>query len=135
MQCPFQYFGTRLLRLETAPPRPEERLDFLLQGNIVHEVLAEWYAHRQEIGPIFERIFERFSEEQSIPNGYHTERLRNAMLQDLERFAADESWPRQNFTSQVEQKFLLRLDAVKGQQLASPAKVLGQLLGHPLGHV
>ena len=31
LQCPFQYFGSRLLRLKTAPPRPEERLDFLTQ--------------------------------------------------------------------------------------------------------
>ncbi len=108
LQCPFQYFGSRLLRLKTAPPRPEDRLDFSLQGNIVHEVLAEWYAHPQEIGPLFHSVFERFLEEKHIPNGYHTERLRNAMLQDLERFAADETWPREGFTSQVEQKFVFR---------------------------
>ena len=106
LQCPFQYFGTRLLRLETAPLRPEDRLSFQLQGNIVHEVLAEWWAEPQEIAPIFRRVFERIAEEQRLPNGYHTERLRNAMLQDLERFAADERWPRQGFTSQVEQKFV-----------------------------
>jgi ATP-dependent helicase/DNAse subunit B len=105
LQCPFQYFGTRLLRLKTAPPRPEDRLDFSLQGSIVHEVLAEWYAHPQEIGPLFHNTFERFLEEEHIPDGYHTERLRNSMLQDLERFAADETWPREGFTSQVEQKF------------------------------
>lgn len=109
LQCPFQYFGTRLVRLKPRPGRPEDRLDFSLQGNIVHEVLAEWYSQPQEIGPIFQRVFERFSEEHHIPNGYHTERLRNAMLEDLERFAADEGWPRQDFTSQVEQKFVFPL--------------------------
>jgi len=106
LQCPFQYFGTRLLRLKTAPPPPEDRLDFSLQGNIVHEVLAQWYAHPQEIGPLFHNVFERFLEEKHIPDGYHTERMRNSMLQDLERFAADETWPREGFTSEVEQKFV-----------------------------
>jgi ATP-dependent helicase/DNAse subunit B len=106
LQCPFQYFGTRQLRLKLPPKRPEDRLSFLLQGNIVHDVLAEWYAQPQEIGPLFHRIFERISEEQHIPNGYHTERLRNAMLQDLERFACDQSWPRLGFTSQQELEFV-----------------------------
>ena len=110
LQCPFQYFGTRLLRLETAPPRPEDRLDFSLQGEIVHAVLAEWCAQPQEIGPLFHRIFERFAEEQHLPGGYHAERLRNAMLENLERFAADERWREERFTSQAEQKFVHRLD-------------------------
>jgi ATP-dependent helicase/DNAse subunit B len=109
LQCPFQYFGTRLLRLKTAPPRPEDRLSFLLQGNIVHAVLAEWYADGQEIGPVFERVYERFLEEQRIPQGYHTERLRNGMLRDLERFATDESWPRPGYTSQTELQFVFPL--------------------------
>ena len=84
-------------------------MDFQLQGNIVHEILAEWCAHPQEIEPLFHRIFERVLEEKHIPGGYHTERLRNAMLQNLQRFAADERWPRGTFTSQVEQKFVFRL--------------------------
>src|SRR5262249_40911715 len=29
-QCAFQFFGRHTLKLETAPPRPEERLDFRL---------------------------------------------------------------------------------------------------------
>ena len=32
LQCPFQYFAQRLMRLKTAPPRPEERLSFLEAG-------------------------------------------------------------------------------------------------------
>jgi ATP-dependent helicase/DNAse subunit B len=109
LQCPFQYFGTRLLRLKPRPALSQERLDFSMQGNIVHAVLAEWYAQPQEIGPLLQRVFERFSEEKHIPNGYHTERLRNGMLEDLKRFAADESWPRQDFTAQVELKFVFPL--------------------------
>src|ERR1035441_5514084 len=59
LQCPFQYFTQRLMRLKTAPPRPEERLSFLEQGNIVHEVLAAWWHDPQNVAPPFERIFAR----------------------------------------------------------------------------
>src|SRR6185369_5227967 len=54
LQCPFQYFAARLMRLKTAPLRPEKRLSFLEQGNIVHEVLSEWWQQPQDITPLFE---------------------------------------------------------------------------------
>jgi ATP-dependent helicase/DNAse subunit B len=112
LQCPFQYFGGRTLRLKTRPKRPEERLNnnFLLQGEIVHAVLAEWYTQPQEIGPLFQRVFEEFCGEHQIPPGYHTERLRNAMLENLERFATDTQWPRTNFASRMELEFALPLN-------------------------
>jgi len=110
VQCPFQYFGGRLLRLKPAPPWPENRLGFSLQGEIVHAVLAEWRAQPQEIGGLFERIFAEKCAEKSIPQGYHTERLRNAMLADLERFAADGQWPRAGYSSRTEQEFEFPLD-------------------------
>ncbi|MBV9745972.1 MAG: PD-(D/E)XK nuclease family protein, partial [Acidobacteriia bacterium] len=105
LQCPFQYFAGRMLSLRTSPPRPEDRLDFRLQGEIVHTVLAEWYADRQPIGPLFERAFEACLERYCVPQGYHTERLRNGMLADLERFAADTQWQRSRFSAATEQKF------------------------------
>ena len=112
LQCPFQYFGGKTLRLKTAPPRPEERLDFMTQGSIVHATLAEWYAHPQDIGALFESIFEAALEEKRIPQGYHVERLRNAMLEDLRAFAEDARWPRGAFQSQTEQAFEFALETV-----------------------
>ena len=114
LQCPFQYFGTRLLRLQTAPQRPEERLDFLTQGNIVHEVLAKWFADGREVGALFEEIFARNLEEKQIPAGYHTERLRNAMLDDLLAFSRSDRWPPGEYQSRMEEKFEFALgDSVK----------------------
>jgi ATP-dependent helicase/DNAse subunit B len=110
LQCPFQYFARGLMKLDTAPPRPEERLSFIEQGNIVHEVLAEWWNQPQDIAALFERIFARRLEEAHIPNGYHTERLRNGMLDDLKRFAAQDQWQRTGWTSQTEIKFAFPLD-------------------------
>jgi ATP-dependent helicase/DNAse subunit B len=110
LQCPFQYFGSRTLRLQTAPPRPEERLDFLTQGNIVHEVLARWFAQPQAIAALFEEVFARVLEEKQIPAGYHTERLRNAMLDDLTAFVESDRFPPGRFQSRMEEKFEFQLD-------------------------
>ena len=110
LQCPFQYFGRRTLRLKPAPSRPEERLDFLTQGNIVHEVLAAWWADQRDMALLFEDVFARYVELKRIPWGYHTERLRNAMLDDLRAFAGDGQWPRGDFQSRMEEKFIFRLD-------------------------
>jgi ATP-dependent helicase/DNAse subunit B len=108
-QCAFQFFCKTTLRLKVPPKRPQERLDFSMQGEIVHAVLAEWYSHPQEMEPLFAKVFDTYCDARRIPGGYHTERLRNAMLTDLERFAADDRWPRLAFASQMEQKFLFPL--------------------------
>jgi ATP-dependent helicase/DNAse subunit B len=110
LQCPFQYFSLRTLRLKTAPLRPVKRLDFMTQGNIVHQVLAEWWANARDVTPLFERVFAEQLEARRIPGGYHTERLRNAMLEDLQAFAGDSAWPRASYQSRMEEKFMMALD-------------------------
>ena len=118
LQCPFQYFGSRFLRLKPAPPRPEERLDFLTQGNIVHEVLKEWYTERRDMGALFEAIFARIIGEKQIPAGYHTERLRNAMLDDLIAFTRADRFPAGEFESRMEKEFEFALTdslAIRGK--------------------
>ena len=76
----------------------------------MHEVLAGWWADQGDIAPLFEDVFARYVEEERIPSGYHTERLHNAMLDDLRGFAADNQWPRSDFQSRMEERFVLRLD-------------------------
>jgi ATP-dependent helicase/DNAse subunit B len=109
LQCAFQYFGRHSLKLETRPPRPDERLDFLTQGNIVHGVLARWWMGGGDIASMFDEAFARAFETQGIPFGYHTERLRNAMRDDLLAFAADVQWPRGEFRSRTELPLLYAL--------------------------
>ena len=110
LQCAFQYFGRYTLRLKGRPLRPEERLDFMTQGSIVHEVLKQWYAEPQDVAALFARIFAELSEEKRVPRGYHTERLRNTMLDDLKAFAADEKWRREGWKSRFEAEFQFALD-------------------------
>jgi RecB family exonuclease len=110
LQCPFKFFGGRVLKLDPPPPRPEKRLDFPAQGDIVHAALAEWYGGSQDMSALFERIFEDALEELRVPPGYHVERLRNAMLEDLLAFAADTRWPRAGLDSQMECDFEFALN-------------------------
>jgi len=105
LQCGFQYFGRHSLKLRPRPPRPDQRLDFMLQGNIVHDVLARWWMEGGDISTVFHEAFESALEEHDIPTAYHTERLRNAMLDDLLAFAADTRWPRGRLRSRTEEKF------------------------------
>jgi len=90
----------------------------LKQGEIVHEVLAEWWASPQDIVPLFEGVFARYLQDEHIPPGYHTERLRNSMLDDLTRFVRQDPWPRAAFRSEMEREFTFELApgvAVRGR--------------------
>ncbi len=91
--CPFKYLALNLLRLKTAPLRPEKRLSFLEEGNIVHKVLEEWLPERGPIKPVLDRVFERVCGEKRIVRGYRSEHSYAQMLGNLERFAGTE-WPR-----------------------------------------
>jgi len=112
LQCPFQYYAGCTLRLAPPPARPEQRLDYMTQGSIVHETLAKWYGQPQDIAPRFESIFARALEDLRIPPGYHVERLRNAMLEDLIAFVEDGRWPRADFESKTEQSFEFALETL-----------------------
>jgi ATP-dependent helicase/DNAse subunit B len=92
-QCPFQFFGRHTLKLEEPPKRPEDRLDARVQGNIVHQVIAEWQRSPQPIVPLYERIFAEICGQEGIAPGYRTEALRVRMRADLERFAAGAGQP------------------------------------------
>jgi len=101
LQCPFQFFGRHTLRLKGAPLRPEERLDFLARGKIVHGVIAEWLAARGSIDEIFNRMFREVAQLEHFLASYKTELLRSGMLTDLRRFAQTECWPA-SYQSEVE---------------------------------
>src|SRR5262249_29461257 len=107
LQCAFQYFARRILRLHQAPARPQQRLDFLTQGMIVHEVLARWWTGARDVEPIFEEIFAGVCTRLHIHRGYHTERLRNAMVANLQDFLRTQT---RDASARTEQSFTFRLD-------------------------
>jgi RecB family exonuclease len=123
LQCPFEFFGSRTLRLRGAPEWPEKRLGFPQQGNIVHDVLKQWWPQRPaDIVPIFEREFEQYCEKHRVPRSYHTERIRNGILADLQMFAADDRWP-PGMTSLVEKEFTLPLQTAAGETIEIPGRI------------
>jgi hypothetical protein len=93
LQCPFQFFGRHTLDLRPAPPRPEDRLDFRVQGTIVHRVLAEWIHEKPPLEPLFERIFDEVCAKEYVPRGYRRETLRRQLRDDLLRAAEDRKLP------------------------------------------
>ena len=109
LQCPFQFFGRHTLKLECAPPRPDERLDFKARGNIVHGVINEWLATREPIDEIFRRVFSRVMRDTFVPESYKTELLRGKMLADLRRLAECDPWPA-TYESQGELSCKFELD-------------------------
>ncbi len=117
LQCPFQFFATKTLRLREFPRRPEDRLDFLIRGNIVHKTLAEWFVKQPPLGPLFDRIFGEACIENHVSMGYRTEMWRHRLLQDLQRFCAMDTWPR-GAVVETEKQFQFDLDeniAIKGR--------------------
>lgn len=88
-RCAFQFFGRNTLHLEPAPKRPDQRLDFLTQGNILHRAIAEWHTRGGPIEPLFEQAFEETCAKCAIPRTWRTEYLRLQMLEDAVRFARD----------------------------------------------
>lgn len=110
LQCAYQYFGGKLMRLKPAPLAPEDRFNFMLQGECVHRVLQEWWMTGGPVEPIFDRVFDAYRDEKSIPLSYRVQRVRDAMLKDLETFARDDKWPRGLFQSRAEEKFTFELD-------------------------
>ena len=93
LDCPFQFFARYTLKLRTRPLAPQDRLDYMLQGTIVHQTLSEWHLNPQPIEPLFERIFADNCAQKRVFMGYRTEYLRRQMLDDLRQFCDSEKLP------------------------------------------
>jgi len=52
-KCPFRYFAQRILRLNQLE-EIEEELSFIEHGNLLHEIMYEFYSYRKEQKPIKE---------------------------------------------------------------------------------
>ncbi|MDX2151706.1 MAG: PD-(D/E)XK nuclease family protein [Bryobacteraceae bacterium] len=89
LTCPYQFFARHTLRLRELPARPEERLDRLSQGNLVHDVLSEWHRSGRAIKNIFEERFADYCREANVKQGFATEVARLEMLRNLEAFECD----------------------------------------------
>ena len=99
LQCPFQFFGRKTLKLRKRPEKPRDRLNPLLQGIIVHQAIAQGS---------FDAVFDEVCRDNNIPPGYRTEAVRLEVLRNFEAFQADRQWPL-TWPSLIEQEFLVAL--------------------------
>jgi ATP-dependent helicase/DNAse subunit B len=104
LQCPFQFFAGKTLRLKERPPNPRDRLDLLLQGSILHRALAEWIRAPLLGAEVFEQVFQEECERARVPLTYRTEAVRLEMLRHFEGFVADRQ-VQMGWTTQAEKEF------------------------------
>ncbi len=99
LQCPFQFFAQKTLKLRSHPDKPRDRLNALVQGSILHRALAEGN---------LDRVFEEECHKNNIPRTYRTEAVRLELQRHFEAFQSNENWPL-TWPSQTEQKFEIAL--------------------------
>ncbi len=96
LQCPFQFFAYRTLRLKERPKAPRDRLDVLMQGTILHRALAEVAGAPLLGSAVLDQVFEQECREARVPRTYRTEAVRLELLRHFESFfregRADLGW-------------------------------------------
>ena len=109
LQCPYQFFAERSLKLQGAPEKPWERLNMLVQGMIVHRTLEIARRERRRVADVFEHVFSEYCRDHYVPEGYRTEAIRLELLHNLEMLETDEKLGR-SVESFYEQEFTLALE-------------------------
>jgi ATP-dependent helicase/DNAse subunit B len=109
LQCPYQFFAKRTLKLAGRPEEPWERLSALIQGSVVHRVLERSHRERKRVVDVFDEVFEEFCREANVPDGYRTEAIRLELLHNLEMIEADSRLVR-GVTSLYEEPFSLEVE-------------------------
>jgi len=91
LQCPFQFFAARSLRLRLRPCGARDRLDALLQGSILHRALAEVARMPLLARAVFDDVFAEECRRAGVPDGYRTEAVRLELARNFEAFLNDHS--------------------------------------------
>ena len=86
LQCPFQFFAEKTLKLRERPAVPADRMDYRVRGNVIHQALAEWTAAPLLGTDILNRVFEDECQRLRIPFTYRTEAVRLQLLRHFEAF-------------------------------------------------
>ncbi len=109
LQCPFQFFAGRTLRLNPRPPAPRDRLDFRVQGSIIHRALAEYTKLPLLATSVLDEVFADECRRANIPLTYRTEAIRLELFRNFEAFTQDKqldiAW-----STRTEEKFSFALN-------------------------
>lgn len=89
LQCPFQFFAEKTLRLRARPAAPRDRLDVRLQGIILHRALAESSRIPLLARAIFEDVFAEECRRARVLRDYRTEAVRLELARHFAAFLHD----------------------------------------------
>jgi ATP-dependent helicase/DNAse subunit B len=112
LQCPFQFFAGRSLRLHPRPAAPRDRLDMLVQGSIIHAAIAALETMPLLGSAVFDQEFASEIARRRIPGGYRTEAVRLEMLRNFTTLLAERSVSSGfalGWRARVEEKFKIAL--------------------------
>ncbi|MEP6539702.1 MAG: PD-(D/E)XK nuclease family protein [Bryobacteraceae bacterium] len=111
LQCPYQFFAQSTLKLQEAPPAPEDRLDHKLQGTVAHEALKRVYSTGESLASAFQAEWEEACRSLHIPTGYRSEAVRIELFRNLEMFVNGQHLPGTTL-SEFEKEF--KVDLMEG---------------------
>ena len=109
LQCPFQFFAAKTLRLNPRPPAPRDRLDVRLQGTILHRALAEFSKMPLLGSAILDEVFEDECRGANIPLTYRAEAVRLELRRNFDAFVSDRQVAL-DWSTRVEEKFSFALN-------------------------
>lgn len=89
LRCPFMFFAERSLRAKERPAEPRDRLNVLLQGNIMHAAIAEWTVRPFLDAAALDGAFETLCGKERVPQTYRAEAVRLELLRNFESFIRD----------------------------------------------
>jgi RecB family exonuclease len=108
LQCPYQFFAEKTLKLEEVPPDPSDRLDALVQGLIAHDALHLMYRDGITLAQAFEAAWaDRCAKARVLP-GYRNEAVRLELFRNLQRFVNSAPLPASS-DSEYESKITMQL--------------------------
>ncbi len=93
LQCPFQFFATHTLHLREPNPAPNERLDILAQGSLIHQAIGDHYRGLGSLERTFSRALQRFLQTRRVPASHRVELARVLILRSLALYAQDQRIP------------------------------------------
>lgn len=92
-QCHFRFFSHKTLLLESAPERPDERINRRTSGSILHNAMEHWLADRsQNFVTVFEAAFDEMCATERLPAGYRLEVQRIELRKIAEHISATDRW-------------------------------------------
>lgn len=95
LQCPFRFFARRTLRLRDPAEAPEERLNPLRLGTIIHEAINRWHKDggRQDLTRVLDEEWRRTLAEQRIPPSWKAETDRLLLERSVRSYAVKGATP------------------------------------------